>query len=67
MISGGQGELTGKIVRFGTMGDVAENDLLGAIAALELALADCGAPVAIGSGVAAAATVLTEARAAGVR
>ena len=67
VISGGQGELTGKIVRFGTMGDVAENDLLGAIAALELALADCGAPVAIGSGVAAAATVLTEARAAGVR
>jgi alanine-glyoxylate transaminase/serine-glyoxylate transaminase/serine-pyruvate transaminase len=58
VISGGQGELTGKIVRFGTMGDVAINDLLGAIAALELALADCGAPVTLGSGVAAAAAVL---------
>ncbi len=55
VLSGGQGELTGKILRFGTMGDVAENDLLGAIAALELALADCGATVTLGSGVAAAA------------
>ena len=64
VISGGQGELTGKIVRFGTMGDVAENDLLGAIAALELALADCGARVELGSGVAAAAKILTDAKAA---
>ena len=56
VLSGGQGELTGKIVRFGTMGDVAENDLLGAIAALELALCDCGASITLGSGVAAAAT-----------
>jgi aspartate aminotransferase-like enzyme len=56
VLSGGQGELTGKIVRFGTMGDVAENDLLGAIAALELALSDCGASITLGSGVAAAAT-----------
>jgi aspartate aminotransferase-like enzyme len=59
VISGGQGELTGKIVRFGTMGDVAVNDLVGAIAALECALADCGAPVTLGSGVAAAASVLS--------
>jgi aspartate aminotransferase-like enzyme len=58
VISGGQGELTGKIVRFGTMGDVAVNDLLGAIAALELALADCGARVELGNGVAAAAAAL---------
>ena len=57
VLSGGQGELTGKIVRFGTMGDVAENDLLGAIAALELALADCGATIVPGSGVAAAGAV----------
>ncbi len=55
VLSGGQGELTGKIVRFGTMGDIAENDLLGAIASLELALVDCGASAALGSGVAAAA------------
>ncbi len=54
VLSGGQGELTGKIVRFGTMGDIAENDLLGAVAALELALVDCGASVTPGSGVAAA-------------
>ena len=66
VISGGQGELTGKIVRFGTMGDVGENDLLGAIAAVELALADCGARVELGSGVAAAANVLSEARTAAV-
>ena len=56
VLSGGQGELTGKIVRFGTMGDVSESDLLGAIAALELALADCGARIELGSGVAAAAS-----------
>ncbi|HUA09445.1 MAG TPA: alanine--glyoxylate aminotransferase family protein [Candidatus Acidoferrales bacterium] len=59
VISGGQGELTGKIVRFGTMGDVGGNDLLGAIGAVELALADCGASVVLGSGVGAAATVLS--------
>jgi aspartate aminotransferase-like enzyme len=40
VLSGGQGELTGKIVRFGTMGDVSESDLLGAIASVERALAD---------------------------
>jgi aspartate aminotransferase-like enzyme len=62
VISGGQAELTGKIVRFGTMGDVAENDLLGAIGAVELALADCGATIGLGEGVAAAATVLAEAQ-----
>lgn len=58
VISGGQGELTGKIVRFGTMGDVSESDLLGAIGALELALADVGMNVAFGSGTAAAARAL---------
>ena len=67
VISGGQGELTGKIVRFGTMGDVAENDVLGAIGAIELALADSAARVELGSGVAAAGEVFAEARAAGVR
>jgi aspartate aminotransferase-like enzyme len=66
VLSGGQGELTGKIVRFGTMGDVSESDLLGAIAAVELALADCGAAARFGSGVAAAAEALTQAQAAAV-
>lgn len=66
VLSGGQGELTGKIVRMGTMGDVCEADLLGAIGAIELALADCGAPVTFGAGVAAAAGVLNGRIAAGV-
>lgn len=55
VLSGGQGELTGKIVRMGTMGDVSEADMLGAIGAIELALRDCGANVTLGSGVAAMA------------
>ncbi len=58
VLSGGQGELTGKIVRMGTMGDVSEADLLGAIAALELALADCDVSIGFGNGVGAAANVL---------
>ena len=36
VLAGGQGELAGKIVRFGTMGDVGDVDLLGAIEAIEL-------------------------------
>lgn len=59
VLSGGQGELTGKIVRMGTMGDVSESDILGAIGAIELALRDCDASVNFGTGVAAAATVLS--------
>jgi aspartate aminotransferase-like enzyme len=54
VLSGGQGELAGKIVRVGTMGDVTESDLIGAIGAIELALADLNAPVDIGSGTRAA-------------
>jgi aspartate aminotransferase-like enzyme len=53
VLSGGQAEFAGKIVRFGTMGDVTEADLLGAIGAIELSLADLGSP-ASGSGTAAA-------------
>ena len=58
VLSGGQGELTGKIVRMGTMGDVSEADLLGAIGAIELALADCDVAVSFGNGVGAASNVL---------
>jgi aspartate aminotransferase-like enzyme len=36
VLAGGQGELSGKIVRFGTMGDVGEGDVLAAIGAIEL-------------------------------
>jgi aspartate aminotransferase-like enzyme len=59
VLSGGQGELAGKIVRFGTMGDVSEGDLLGAIGAIELALADVGAPGSPGAGTAAAIATLS--------
>jgi aspartate aminotransferase-like enzyme len=64
VISGGQGELAGKIVRFGTMGDVSEGDLLGAIASLERALEDNGVAVDLGKGVAAASEALAQAKAA---
>lgn len=36
VLAGGLGELAGKIVRFGTMGDIGEIDLLGALDAIEL-------------------------------
>ncbi len=65
VLSGGQGELTGKIVRFGTMGDIGINDLLGAIGAVELALADLGAASQRGAGVAAASAELATRVAAG--
>jgi aspartate aminotransferase-like enzyme len=54
VLSGGQGELTGKIVRFGTMGDVSESDIVGAVGAIELSLIDLGAAPSHGTGVAAA-------------
>jgi serine---pyruvate transaminase len=54
VLSGGQAEFAGKIVRFGTMGDVTEGDLLGAIGAIELSLADLGSPANAGAGTAAA-------------
>jgi len=38
VLSGGQGELTGKIVRFGTMGDLSEIELNGALDAVERAV-----------------------------
>jgi aspartate aminotransferase-like enzyme len=54
VLSGGQGELAGSILRFGTMGDLSEGDLLGAIGAIELALLDLGVAVTPGTGTAAA-------------
>jgi aspartate aminotransferase-like enzyme len=61
VLAGGQGALAGKIVRFGTMGDVREGDLLGAIGAVELALADLGYVAAPGTGVTAAIARLSAA------
>lgn len=60
VLSGGQRELAGKIVRFGTMGDVSEVDLLGAIGAIERTLANLGASPSPGSGTAAAIAELSQ-------
>ena len=54
VLAGGQGVLAGKIVRFGTMGDVREGDLLGAIGAIELTLADLDVAATPGAGTTAA-------------
>ncbi len=59
-IAGGQGELKGKIIRFSHMGYVDAFDTLGAIAALELTLADQGFDVTTGSGVSAAQRIFAE-------
>lgn len=59
VLSGGQQELAGKIVRFGTMGEIGEADLLGAIGAIELSLLELGCSVVPGAGVAAATKELT--------
>jgi len=60
VLSGGQGELKGKIVRVGTMGDISQTDVLGAIGAVEMALLEFGIPVRTGSGVQAALRVFLE-------
>jgi aspartate aminotransferase-like enzyme len=59
VLSGGQGELAGKILRFGTMGDIAEKDLIGAIGAIELALLALGVTVMPGAGTTAATESLS--------
>ncbi len=61
VLSGGQAEFKGKIVRMGTMGDVAQTDVLGALGALEIALLEYGAPLRAGAGVQAALRVFLEA------
>lgn len=60
VLSGGQQELAGKIVRFGTMGDIGEADLLGALGAIELTLLDLGVSAVPGGGVAAAMAELSQ-------
>ena len=60
MISGGYGELAGKLFRLGHMGKVAHPTILaGQIAMLERTLADLGHPVALGAGVGAALAALS--------
>ncbi|HEY5257617.1 MAG TPA: alanine--glyoxylate aminotransferase family protein [Candidatus Baltobacteraceae bacterium] len=54
ILSGGQVELAGKIVRMGTMGDITQTDVLGAIGAIEMTLLAADVPVHVGAGVKAA-------------
>jgi aspartate aminotransferase-like enzyme len=65
-LSGGQLELKGKIVRMGTMGDVSQTDVLGALGAIEMALLEYEMPVQVGAGVQAALRVFLD-RAGGAR
>jgi aspartate aminotransferase-like enzyme len=57
VLAGGQGEQSGKIVRMGTMGDVSQTEVLGALGAIEIALLDANVPVQLGTGVQAALQV----------
>lgn len=59
-IAGGQGKMKGKIFRIGHLGWFGMFDTLTAISALELALAELGYDLEIGSGVAAAQKVFYE-------
>jgi aspartate aminotransferase-like enzyme len=61
VIGGGQTVLKGKIIRIGTMGDLTQTDVLGALGALEMALLEAGFPLKIGVGVQAALKVFLEA------
>jgi aspartate aminotransferase-like enzyme len=60
VLSGGQLELKGKIVRMGTMGDVSQTDVLGALGALEMALLEYNVPLHVGAGVQAALRVFLD-------
>jgi aspartate aminotransferase-like enzyme len=57
-IAGGQGSMKGKMFRISHMGYVDPFDVLTALGALEMVLADLGYPVSFGAGVAAAQRVL---------
>ena len=57
----GLAELAGRVFRIGHLGSLNEVMLLGALGGAELALADCGVPVKLGSGVAAAQAFWAEA------
>jgi alanine-glyoxylate transaminase / serine-glyoxylate transaminase / serine-pyruvate transaminase len=53
-LGAGLARLAGKVFRIGHLGDLNELMLLGALAGAEMALADAGAPMELGSGVSAA-------------
>jgi len=58
IIAGGQGSLKGKIFRLATMGYADSSDVVVALSALELTLAEVGYPVKLGDGIRAAQEVL---------
>ena len=60
-LAGGQDKLKGKIFRIAHFGLVDELDTIGALAALEIVLAEMGQKVSLGSAVAAASQVLLDA------
>ena len=53
-LGAGLGELAGKVFRIGHLGDMNALTLAGALAGVEMALADAGVPIRLGSGVGAA-------------
>jgi aspartate aminotransferase-like enzyme len=57
-IAGGQGSMKGKIFRISHMGYVDDSDILVALGALEMVLADLAHPVSLGQGVRAAEEAL---------
>jgi len=59
-VAGGQNEVKGKLMRINHMGYVDPLDTIGLVAAIEYTLADCGADVEIGKGVAAATQILKD-------
>jgi aspartate aminotransferase-like enzyme len=61
VLGGGQTTLKGKIIRIGTMGDLTQADVLGALGALETAFLEAGLPLQAGAGVQAALEVFLEA------
>jgi aspartate aminotransferase-like enzyme len=63
-IAGGQGKLAGRICRIGHCGYYDYRDILTALGALEIVLADLGHLVEAGAGVAAAQRVAADALAA---
>jgi alanine-glyoxylate transaminase/serine-glyoxylate transaminase/serine-pyruvate transaminase len=63
----GLGEVAGKVFRIGHLGSLTDVMALSGIAAAEMAMADCGLRIALGSGVAAAQGVYRGERAAGLR
>jgi len=60
VIGGGQARLKGKVMRIGTMGDLTQTDVAGAIGALEIGLLEQNYKLHIGSGVQAALNVFLE-------